>query len=97
VRTAERDVSEKMLKTNPWMKPGRHIVVSVSDTGTGIGRDILGRIFDPFFTTKGPGKGAGLGLSIAYGIVKDHKGTIEVSSTVGRGSKFDIYLPAAGN
>ena len=95
VRTSEKDVSDKMLKANTWMKPGRHVVISITDNGTGISREILDRIFDPFFTTKGPGKGAGLGLSIAYGIVKDHKGTIEVRSTVGKGSRFDIYLPAS--
>jgi PAS domain S-box-containing protein len=95
VATSEKEVSDKLLKANAWMKPGRHVVISISDTGTGISRDVLDRIFDPFFTTKGPGKGAGLGLSIAYGIVKDHKGTIEVRSTVGKGSRFDIYLPAA--
>ncbi len=95
VGTKEKDIGDKMLRANPWMKPGRHVIISISDTGTGISRKILDRIFDPFFTTKGPGKGAGLGLSIAYGIVKDHKGTIDVRSTVGKGSRFDIYLPAA--
>ena len=84
------------MKMHPWMKPGQYVVISVSDTGMGMSREVLGRIFDPFFTTKGPGKGAGLGLSVAYGLIKDHEGTIEVRSRAGKGTTFDIYLPAAG-
>lgn len=95
VRTRMKDVDERMAKAHPRMKPGPHVVISISDTGTGMSREVLERIFDPFFTTKGSGKGAGLGLSVAYGIVKDHKGTILVRSRTGKGSTFDIYLPAA--
>ena len=69
------------------------LIVSVSDTGMGIAKEDLGRIFEPFFTTQGAGHGTGLGLSITEGIVKDHGGTIEVTSEVGRGSSFTLRLP----
>ncbi|MGF1499596.1 MAG: ATP-binding protein [Elainellaceae cyanobacterium] len=71
-----------------------YVVVTVSDTGTGIAPDILHRIFDPFFSTKEVGKGTGLGLSAVLGIVKSHGGFVDVQSTVGEGSKFQIFLPA---
>jgi two-component system, NtrC family, sensor kinase len=71
--------------------------VVVQDEGTGISPEDLEHIFDPFFTTKDVGKGTGLGLSIAYGIVQDHRGWIEVSSTPGIGSRFSIYLPSASS
>ena len=69
--------------------------VTVEDEGTGIAGGNLSRIFDPFFTTKGVGAGTGLGLSIAHGIVRDHGGWIDVSSELGRGSRFTVYLPLA--
>ncbi len=75
--------------------PDGFVEISISDTGCGIAPDKLDRIFDPFFTTKPSGKGAGLGLSVAYGIVTKHQGTISVESEVGKGSTFTVRLPAA--
>ena len=74
--------------------PGNYVVVSVSDTGTGILKEIQERIFEPFFTTKDLGKGTGLGLSTVYAIVKDHKGFINFYSEVEKGAAFKVYLPA---
>lgn len=73
----------------------RRVEVTVTDTGIGIAPDHLARVFDPFFTTKGPGHGTGLGLSISYRIVKEHGGTIQAESAVGKGTTFTVVLPTA--
>ena len=73
----------------------RKVIVSFTDTGVGIPKEILPRIFDPFFTAKEVGKGTGLELSVSYGIVKEHGGRIEVENEVGKGSTFRVILPAA--
>jgi len=70
--------------------------ITITDTGCGIPAEDLQRIFDPFFTTKGVGKGTGLGLSVSHGTIEAHGGTIEVVSTVGKGTEFRIYLPVDG-
>lgn len=82
------------LPTNLGCKPGPYLLLSVSDSGTGMPADVVEKIFQPFFTTKDPGKGTGLGLSTALNIVKNHGGFITVESGVGRGSTFHVYLPA---
>jgi two-component system cell cycle sensor histidine kinase/response regulator CckA len=78
----------------PDMEPGEWVRVTVADTGCGIPADVLPHIYDPFFTTKPVGMGTGLGLSQVYGIVKQHKGYIDVKSQKGEGATFTIYLPS---
>jgi two-component system cell cycle sensor histidine kinase/response regulator CckA len=87
-------LEEHDLRRQPDAKPGPYVVLTVSDTGTGISPQVIERVFDPFFTTKGVGQGTGLGLSTALGFVKSHGGFMNVYSEVGRGTEFKVYLPA---
>jgi CheY-like chemotaxis protein len=71
----------------------QYALLSITDSGHGIPADLMDKIFDPYFTTKEQGKGTGLGLAVAYGIIKEHKGEIQVCSEVGKGSTFNVYIP----
>jgi nitrogen-specific signal transduction histidine kinase/CheY-like chemotaxis protein len=93
ITTENADTHTSMLSLPSECDDGVYLKITVQDNGTGISQDNLNRIFDPFFTTKEPGKGTGLGLSTAYSIIKQHKGVIRVESTLGKGTKFIIYLP----
>ncbi len=86
-------INENYARMNIDAKVGQYVVITVSDTGTGIPSEILDRIFEPFFTTKQPGKGTGLGLSTSLAIVKSHGGFINVYSEVGKEAVFKVYLP----
>ena len=77
----------------PKAQAEKYVKVAVSDTGIGMDEITLQKIFDPFFTTKGPGKGTGLGLAVVYGIIESHNGFVDVSSAVGKGTTFTLYLP----
>jgi len=88
------DVDEGYAAKSPGAKAGRHVLLCITDTGSGMSRSTIEKIFDPFFTTKQPGKGTGLGLSTTLGIVKSHAGFLSVSSDPGRGTAFKIFLPA---
>lgn len=80
---------------HPDLKPGPYARLSIEDNGKGIPAQLLPRIFDPFFTTKAPGEGTGLGLSIVHGIMRASGGAITVASTLGSGTQFELYFPAA--
>ncbi len=94
VETQTRRLEAELQRDRATVPPGTYVVVSVSDEGTGIAPDKIEKIFEPFWTTKRPGEGTGLGLSTAYGIVKQTGGYIFVDSVLGQGSCFTLYFPA---
>ena len=94
VRNALQAVDDNALITVSSNVENETISVSISDNGSGIEAENIDRIFDPFFTTRDVGQAIGLGLSVCYGIIKNHNGTIDVESEVGKGSTFTIKLPA---
>jgi len=96
LRAENVTMDRKTLLAHEDAAPGSYVVLSVSDTGTGIPPEVLPRIFEAFFTTKSPDRGTGLGLSTVAGIVKHHNGFVRVQSEVGKGAEFRIYLPVTG-
>ncbi len=94
ISTSVVEIDEPAAARHAGLTPGRHVCISVVDSGVGIAPEIAPRVFEPFFTTKPVGHGTGLGLSAVYGIVKQTGGYVFVESTPGSGSVFTIYLPA---
>lgn len=93
IETGLQVLDERFSALHGWGAPGRYAVLSVADTGCGMDEETRKRIFEPFFTTKETGKGTGLGMSIVYGIVKQHRGFLNVYSELGSGSVIRVYLP----
>ncbi len=93
IETKNEIVEGPLSLEEETLKPGEYFTVSIKDTGIGMDEATISRIFEPFFSTKGKDKGVGLGLSVAWGIIKQHNGNIEVYSSPGKGSTFKIYLP----
>lgn len=95
LKTEITDINEEYQKYYPGLKSGNYIKILIRDTGIGIPKENLNMIFEPFFTTKEEGKGTGLGLATVYGIVKNHKGYINVNSQPGDGATFFLYFPVS--
>jgi PAS domain S-box-containing protein len=94
IATGVAELDAEAVKLHSERQPGRFVTLSVADTGVGMDEQTQKHIFEPFFTTKDIGKGPGLGLPTAHGIIKQHQGWIEVQSQFGKGSRFVVYLPA---
>jgi two-component system, cell cycle sensor histidine kinase and response regulator CckA len=92
-RTVNVAAAGRLREKHPALPPGRYARLAVTDNGSGMSDHVRARAFDPFFTTKPTGKGTGLGLATVYGIVKQSRGHIEVSSRPGEGTRVEIYLP----
>jgi len=96
IKTSLVEIERDRFNMPSYIMPGKYVLLTISDTGSGIPKEIINGIFEPFFTTKEKGKGTGLGLAMVYGVIKNHKGYITVQSEVGKGSTFDVYLPVSG-
>jgi len=94
IKTQNVDIDKEYCRVYTYARQGKFVCLMLEDTGVGMDKPIIDRIFEPFFTTRGLGKGTGMGLSVVYGIVKQHKGWINVESSPNIGTIFKIYLPA---
>ncbi len=95
IETMNADLDENDARRLRYVIPGHYVMLQVSDTGTGMSAEVQAHIFEPFFTTKEQGKGTGLGLATVYGVIKQSGGYIWLESEVGKGSRFQVYLPRA--
>jgi len=93
IATANVQLDEATRRQHAGLRPGDHVLLTVSDSGAGMDQETLRHVFEPFFTTKGPGQGTGLGLATVHGIVTQSGGAIHVDSEPGHGSTFEVYLP----
>jgi signal transduction histidine kinase len=93
IETYTAEAGRALRESHPWVEPGRMVGVRVRDEGHGMDAETLERAFDPFFTTKEVGQGTGLGLSSAYGIVRQHGGVIRATSAPDKGTAVEVLLP----
>ena len=95
IETANMRLDTAYTSLHEDVEPGDYVVISVSDTGTGMPPDVVAKAIDPFFTTKPVGEGTGLGLSMIYGFVKQSRGHLRIYSELGQGTTIKLYLPRA--
>ena len=95
IKTDNVTLDERFARRNPEVAPGEYVLIRISDTGAGMSPELQRQIFEPFFTTKDKGQGTGLGLAVAYGVIKQLRGHIFVRSAPDEGSTFDVYWPRA--